>query len=81
MEKQIILQYQPFVVNQPIMVFDGSECIDSALVPYDRVVETIKGLCNEYSVQHIKLSGNIDFLSKTKEEMLNTYENTTIEII
>ena len=66
----IIVNFQPFVAKQEILVYINGNCEKQIYVSVDRIVDSVKGLKSTYNINKIDLCGNRDYLSFFKEKML-----------
>lgn len=80
--EHIIVNFQPFVVEQHIMVYKNGACIEQQYVDFEQVLEKICFLSNKYNISNIDLCGNTDFLKKFKNDLqLNTnFNNSSLNI-
>ena len=76
----IIVNFQPFVAKQEILVYINGNCEKQIYVSVDRIVDSVKGLKSTYNINKIDLCGNRDYLSFFKVFMLDSYDNCTITI-
>ena len=76
----IIVNFQPFVAKQEILVYINGNCEKQIYVSVDRIVDSVKGLKSTYNINKIDLCGNRDYLSFFKEKRLDSYDNCTITI-
>lgn len=67
--EHIIVNFQPFVSNQHIMVYREGACIEQSYVEYNEVVDTVVLLANKYNITNIDLCGNTDFLKKWRNDL------------
>jgi hypothetical protein len=80
--EHIIVNFQPFVTEQHIMVYRDGACIEQVYVDFDKVIERVCFLSNKYNISNIDLCGNTDFLKKVKNDLqLNTnFNNSQLNI-
>ena len=80
--EHIIVNFQPFVTKQHIMVYRDGACIEQVYVDFDKVIERVCFLSNKYNISNIDLCGNTDFLKKVKNDLqLNTnFNNSQLNI-
>ena len=71
--EHIIVNFQPFVTEQHIMVYRDGACIEQVYVDFDKVIERVCFLSNKYNISNIDLCGNTDFLKKVKNEYRKMY--------
>lgn len=76
----IIVNFQPFVVEQEILVYTNGECVYQAKVEIDRVPSVVKGLKNKFNIDKIDLCGNSQYLSRFKAELGSEFDNDETEI-
>lgn len=67
--EHIIVDFQPFVAEQHIMVYQNGACVEQQYVNYDEVINYIIALSNKYNIENIDLCGNTDFLKKWKNDL------------
>lgn len=75
--EHIIVNFQPFLKDQHIMVYKKGVCIEQAFVSYDNVIDSVCLLSNKHNITNIDLCGNTDFLKEIKNQLkLNTNFNS-----
>ena len=67
--EHIIVNFQPFVSNQHIMVYREGACIEQQYVDCNEVINTVVLLSNKYNITNIDLCGNTDFLKEWKNDL------------
>lgn len=67
--EHIIVNFQPFLAEQHIMVYREGACIEQAFVEADKVIEKVCFLSNKFNITNIDLCGNTDFLKQFKNEL------------
>ena len=60
--EHIIVNFQPFVAKQHIMVYKDGVCIEQQYVEYDEVIKYVVMLSNKHNIKNIDLCGNTNFL-------------------
>lgn len=80
---KIIVNYQPFTVQQAIYVVENDKVIDCTSVELDRVDNAVEGLSLKYHITDIELHGNNDYLYRFDQEMRqhSTFANNPKNIV
>lgn len=80
--EHIIVNFQPFLKDQHIMVYKEGACIEQVFVSYDNVIDSVCLLSNKYNITNIDLCGNTDFLKEIENQLqLNTnFNNNSLNI-
>lgn len=78
----IIVDFQPFLAQQNIMVYIDGVCEKQIQVEIDRIVDAVNGLRKQYNINQIDLCGNQNYLTNFRTKMNNKFEdNCEINII
>ena len=81
MNKHIVCNIHPFVLEQEVNVYDNGECIKTAKCTLDNLEENISSLINMYNIKQIDLAGNQLYNLKVKENLLSSkYDLNDINI-
>ena len=67
---KVVVFFQPFAIQQNIVVYKNNEIINNRQVKITDVAATVKGLCSQYNIKSVDLKGNKDYLNKYKAEIL-----------
>ena len=77
----ICVFYQPFSMNQKIIVYDSEgKTIESKEVSIDRVIDCTRGLASKYGTSNVTLHGSKEYLLKFKEEFATKYNTLNVTI-
>lgn len=76
----IIVNFNPFMLEQSVLMYSDGNCIEEIHSPIDRVTDVVMGLKNKYNVDRIDLCGNSDYLSRFKAEMNLKFGNNNTQI-
>lgn len=83
MEDRIIVDIDPFILNQKINVIQNNEITEySAAV--DELPDTLCNLAKQNNINHIDLKGNTSYLLKIKNDIINNkfeYQSLEVNII
>lgn len=80
MENKIVIKYQPFSVNQLILVIKDGAVVNSFSTDIDRVNNVVNGFAKEYGITNIEMHGNADYLSKFKASLNNQFASSGYNI-
>lgn len=67
--EHIIVNFQPFLKDQHIMVYKKGACVEQAFVSFNNVIDSIHLLSNKHNITNIDLCGNTDFLKEIKSQL------------
>lgn len=76
----IIVNFQPFALQQEVLVYVDGACIYQTKVTIDEFHSTIKGLKDKFSINKVDLCGNSAYLSRFKAELGLEFGNDNTEI-
>lgn len=80
MNNHIVVQFEPFDLQQKIMVYIGGECISYSYATVEKLVDTIEALKAEYDIKQIDLYGYRDYLSRYQALMKTKFSNDDCNI-
>lgn len=83
MNKHIVVQFEPFDLQQKVMVYIDGECFSYSYATIEKLVDTVEALKSEYNIKQINLYGYKDYLSRYQALMKTKFSNDdcNIEII
>lgn len=83
MNNHIVVQFEPFILQQKIIVYVNGECVSYSYATIEKLVDTIEALKSEYNIKQIELYGYRDYLSRYQALMKTKFSNDdcNIEII
>lgn len=78
---KIIVQYQPFVMEQKIMVLnENNKPISNYNVHIDQIPDLVATLSRK-NVEEINLLGSKEYIAQQKKEIIDKVNNENIKII
>lgn len=79
----IIVNFQPFVLKQEVLVYVNGECVKQTAVEVNRITDVVNGLSKQYNIKQIDLCGSQDYLSRFQAEMNSKFANNecNVEIV
>ena len=80
MKDKIIIKYQPFSVNQLILVVKNGAVVNSFSTDLDRINNVVNGFAKEYGITNIEMHGNADYLSKFKSSLNSQFASSGYNI-
>lgn len=81
MTDYIIVDFQPFVIQQKVSVYTNGKCVEETQVEVDRIVNAVNGLRKTYNVKQVVLCGNEDYLTNFQAKMnLEFADNTNCDV-
>lgn len=79
MNMTAIIMFQPFVLEQVILVYQNGNLVDTRREQIDRIPSVLAELSSHYSLSNIQLIGNQDYLGRFQNEIRSTVP-TTVDI-
>lgn len=76
----IIVDFQPFVLKQNVLVYKEGVCIDQVLVEAEHVTDAVNALSKQYDIKQIDLCGSRNYLSRYQKEMYSKFANNDYKI-
>lgn len=81
MTDYIIVDFQPFVIQQKVAVYTEGKCVKEVQVEVDRIINVVNGLRKTYNVKQVMLCGNEDYLANFQAKMnLEFADNANCDI-
>ena len=77
---KITVMFHQFTIKQDIILYSGDKIINKFAVDFDKVVETIITLQKKYNLSEINLCGNLAFVCKFQNKLMNKFSNTNVQI-
>jgi hypothetical protein len=79
MNMTAIIMFQPFVLEQVILVYQNGNLIDTRKEPMDRISSVLAELSNQYGLSTVQLIGNQDYLGRFQNEIRSVVP-TTVDV-
>lgn len=76
----IIINFQPFSLEQDVFVYIDGKCIYQTKTTIDKFSSVVKGLKDKYDINKIDLCGNQEYLSRFKAELSLAFSKDNTEI-
>lgn len=80
MNSHIIVQFEPFDIQQQIMVYENGECVSHSYATIDKIVEVVDVLKAKYNIKQIELYGYRDYLARYKALMKTKFNDNDCKI-
>lgn len=80
MNNHIIVQFEPFDIQQQIMVYIDGKCVSHSYTTVDKIVDTVDALKIEYNINQIELYGYHDYLTRYKALMKTKFNDNNCKI-
>lgn len=77
----VVIIFQPFVINQAIMLYQNGNIIENYQTPIENIVNTINSIKQQYEISSINLVGNKDYLLNFKGELSTIIPKAEINIM
>lgn len=66
---RIVVDFQPFALNQTVVVWANEEQKELVTVPYEKVADTVTAFRATYGINDIVLFGNKDYLTQFRDRI------------
>lgn len=76
----IVVAFQPFSVNQNVIVYSDGDILEEFSVEMDKIVDVISGLKKQYNSTNIDLIGSEDYLTHFKTRLLSKFAEEPAQI-
>lgn len=71
MNTTVVIMYQPFVMEQMVIVYQNGEIVDNRKETVERIPQLMRELSSQYGVSSISLIGNADYLGRFQNEIMS----------
>ena len=76
MNTTAIIMFQPFVVEQVILIYQNGELIETRKETVDRISNVLSEMSGHYGLSNIQLIGNQDYLGRFQNEIRSKVPST-----
>jgi len=66
--KEVIVSVQPFILNQQVYLFEGTNIVNHFEVPLKDLSEELVAFCYANDVMNVNLKGDAQFVAKVKQD-------------
>lgn len=69
MNTTVVIMYQPFVIEQMVIIYQNGEIIETKKVNIEEIPFLMRDYSSKYGISNINLIGNQDYLGRFQNEI------------